>query len=243
MTEGKSAALQRLAVPSRQSPDLATGTGTDQFCVAAPLHGPPCAHVGQSAREARRADRPGRADGDAGGAALAERAGSQLHARRVPRARPVRRREKRRSSTTSPLLERRRSGAACARTARRRSTSRSSAPPRTRSRAVLDRVRHGTLPASVQRDAIVQQAATLAASLAARSDRWPEFRSRACIERRGRAIPRALVLAALALGWSREVALRARRPHRWRRTRRRWRWRSRSTWPSAIPSMAAIRCG
>ena len=31
MTEGKSAALQRLAVPSCYSPDLATGTGTDQF--------------------------------------------------------------------------------------------------------------------------------------------------------------------------------------------------------------------
>src|SRR4030095_10749653 len=39
MTEGKSAALQRLAVPSRQSVDLATGTGTDQYCVAAPLDG------------------------------------------------------------------------------------------------------------------------------------------------------------------------------------------------------------
>src|SRR5687768_16455709 len=36
ITEGKSAALQRLAVPSRQSMDLATGTGTDQFCIAAP---------------------------------------------------------------------------------------------------------------------------------------------------------------------------------------------------------------
>jgi adenosylcobinamide amidohydrolase len=36
VTEGKSAALQRLAVPSRQSIDLATGTGTDQFCIAAP---------------------------------------------------------------------------------------------------------------------------------------------------------------------------------------------------------------
>ena len=36
MTEGKSAALQRLAVPSRQSSDLATGTGTDQYCIATP---------------------------------------------------------------------------------------------------------------------------------------------------------------------------------------------------------------
>ena len=36
MTEGKSAALQRLAVPSCHRADLATGTGTDQFCLAAP---------------------------------------------------------------------------------------------------------------------------------------------------------------------------------------------------------------
>ncbi|MEQ1731528.1 MAG: adenosylcobinamide amidohydrolase [Vicinamibacterales bacterium] len=40
MTEGKSAALQHLAVPSRLHVDLATGTGTDQFCVAAPIEGP-----------------------------------------------------------------------------------------------------------------------------------------------------------------------------------------------------------
>lgn len=37
MTEGKSAALQELAVSSRYSQDLATGTGTDQYCIAAPL--------------------------------------------------------------------------------------------------------------------------------------------------------------------------------------------------------------
>ena len=37
MTEGKSALLQELAIPSRYSPHLATGTGTDQFCLAAPL--------------------------------------------------------------------------------------------------------------------------------------------------------------------------------------------------------------
>ena len=39
MTEGKSAALHRLAVPSKLHVDLATGTGTDQYCVAAPLGG------------------------------------------------------------------------------------------------------------------------------------------------------------------------------------------------------------
>ena len=37
MTEAKSAVLQELAIGSRYSPELATGTGTDQFCLAAPL--------------------------------------------------------------------------------------------------------------------------------------------------------------------------------------------------------------
>src|SRR4029077_19555264 len=40
MTEGKSAALQRLAIPSHLHVDLATGTGTDQYCIAAPSGGP-----------------------------------------------------------------------------------------------------------------------------------------------------------------------------------------------------------
>jgi adenosylcobinamide amidohydrolase len=38
-TEAKSAALQRLAVPSCYSAEFATGTGTDQYCVAAPIEG------------------------------------------------------------------------------------------------------------------------------------------------------------------------------------------------------------
>ena len=37
--EAKSAALQELAVGSRYSPGIATGTGTDQFCLAAPTDG------------------------------------------------------------------------------------------------------------------------------------------------------------------------------------------------------------
>ena len=66
--------------------------------------------------------------------------------------------------------------------------------------AVLDRVRHQTLPASVLPDAVVQQAATLAASLAARPDQWAEFRAR--LHRNGQFEPKPLILAAIALGWS-----------------------------------------
>jgi adenosylcobinamide hydrolase len=65
---------------------------------------------------------------------------------------------------------------------------------------VIDRVRHGTLPASVARDALVQQAASLAASLAAQPDRWPEFRAR--LHAADATEPRRLALAAIALGWS-----------------------------------------
>jgi adenosylcobinamide amidohydrolase len=38
-SEGKTAALQELSVPSRYSPGLATGTGTDQIAVCAPVSG------------------------------------------------------------------------------------------------------------------------------------------------------------------------------------------------------------
>lgn len=37
LTEGKSAAVLDLPMPNLQSPRLATGTGTDQIAVAAPL--------------------------------------------------------------------------------------------------------------------------------------------------------------------------------------------------------------
>jgi len=64
---------------------------------------------------------------------------------------------------------------------------------------VLDRARHGSLPASVQRAASVQHAATIAASLAGRNDRWPEFHARLYADADE---PKRLVLAAIALGWS-----------------------------------------
>jgi hypothetical protein len=66
--------------------------------------------------------------------------------------------------------------------------------------AVLDRVRHGSLPASSQWDATVQQAATLAANAAARPEAWPAYRERLHCTAQGN--PKALILAALALGWS-----------------------------------------
>ena len=51
LTEAKSRALQDLAIPSRYSTGLATGTGTDQFAIAAPFSETPRFHwTGQHAK-------------------------------------------------------------------------------------------------------------------------------------------------------------------------------------------------
>jgi hypothetical protein len=63
---------------------------------------------------------------------------------------------------------------------------------------ILDRVRHGSLPATCARDALVQQAAILAANLAAKPDQWSEYYR---LLQSASDDPRSLVTAAIALGW------------------------------------------
>lgn len=66
--------------------------------------------------------------------------------------------------------------------------------------SILDRVRYGALPPSCASDALAQQAAMLAANLAAQPNRWPEFRAR--LQGNANGEPRELIAAAIALGWS-----------------------------------------
>ena len=185
MTEGKSAALQRLAVRAATRRIWRPAPAPISSAWRRRSTGGPAADVGQPAHEARRDHRPRRARRHDRSAALAERPRAELHARPVPRARPLRRergddlRRPRAAARRPPI------SSCCGGTARRRSTSRWSAPRRTRSRRCSIASRHGTLPASVARDALVQQAATLAASLAAQPDRWPEFRAAAARGRCG----------------------------------------------------------
>ncbi len=198
MTEGKSAALHRLAVPSRQSIDLATGTGTDQYCLAAPLDGGPV--LTSASTHVKLGELVGRAVRTATQEALRWQNGLEpsytrgvFHALgrygvkettffddiagylEPPALELLRVNSK--AALYEPLV-----GAACHALA-----------------AVLDRARHGSLPASVQRAASVQHAATIAASLAGRADRWPEFHARLLADADE---PKRLVLAAIALGWS-----------------------------------------
>ncbi len=198
MTEGKTAALQRLAVPSGQSPDLATGTGTDQFCLAAPLTGSPTLTsasphaklgelIGLAVRKATQEAIRWQNGLEAsytrgvfhalGRYGLREAAFFEEMANHLEGADLELLRTNAKSVLFDPLV-----GAAAHAMA-----------------AVLDRVRHGMLPENLARDAIVQQAATLACGVAARPDRWPAFRDALQHDATGEARP--LVLAAIALGW------------------------------------------
>ncbi len=199
MTEGKTAALQRLAVPSRQSADLATGTGTDQYCVAAPLRTEgvrtscsPHVKLGELiGRATRRATQealrwqnglePSYTRGvfhALGRYGVTEKTFFDDVAPFLEGSSLELLRKNMRSALYEPLV-----GAAehaCA--------------------AVLDRVRHGTLPESVTREALVHQLSSLAASIAAQPDRWSEFRVR--LHALDAAEPKTLAIAALAFGWS-----------------------------------------
>ena len=206
MTEGKSAALARLAIPSRQSTDLATGTGTDQYCIAAPAAG--LRQLTSASTHMKLGELIGVASRDATLEALRWQNGLEasftrgvFHALGRYGLREATffediagllddedlelLRKNSKSVLFEPLV-----GAAAYAIA-----------------TVLDRVRHGTLPASIARDAIVQQAATLATSLAGHPDRWPEFRSvlHECgpgpLEPGDLGEVRNIVLAAIALGW------------------------------------------
>jgi adenosylcobinamide amidohydrolase len=199
MTEGKTAALQRLAVPSKRHVDLATGTGTDQFCLAAPVSGRPV--LTSASTHTKFGELIGVAVRRATMEALRWQNGLE-------------------TSYTRGLFH------ALGRFGVKEATIFDDVAPllsegdlellRKNAKAVFyeplvgasahalattcDRVRYGTIPGAVAADAIVQQAASLAANLAAQVHRWAEFRARLRPYAEGDV--KALVAAAVALGWS-----------------------------------------
>ena len=199
MTEGKSAALQRLAVPSCYSADLATGTGTDQFCVAAPLGGD--APLTSASPHMKAGELIGAAVRRATAEAVRWQNGLEPSLTRglfhalgrygVKESDVFERLTGLLDTADLELLKR--NGKAAFYEPLVGAAAHALA-------TVLDRVRHGTIPQSAAPDAVVHQAATLAASLAAQPDAWPLFRAR--LHAHAAAEPSALVLAAIALGWS-----------------------------------------
>jgi adenosylcobinamide amidohydrolase len=199
MTEGKSAALQRLAVPSKLHPDLATGTGTDQYCVAAPLSGG--RPLTSASPHMKLGELVGLATRNATMEALRWQNGLEpsytrglFHALGRYGVK-----EATLFGDIAPLL-----GESDLELLRRNAKAAFHDPLVGASAhalaVVCDRVRYGTLPHSVAADAMAQQAAGIAANLAAQVKRWNEFR--AVLRPSAGGDVKTLVLRAVALGWS-----------------------------------------
>jgi adenosylcobinamide amidohydrolase len=204
MTEAKSAALQRLAVRSLYSADFATGTGTDQYCVAAVL-GTGSDGGGKEFVSTSPHSKLGELIGvtvrDATLEALRWQNGLEVSSTRLLFHALGRYgvREADFLTELAPLLSERELELL------KRNFQSVVFEPKVSAAAyaiaaVLDRTRVGTLPTSAARDIFRQQVATLASSLAAKPDAWPEFYARladADPEHAARG-----VYAAIALGWS-----------------------------------------
>ena len=198
MTEAKSAALADLAVPSRYSPTIATGTGTDQFGLAAPL---------DPERRPKESTSPHVKLGEIIGVAVKESVVEALRWQNgleasytrglfhalgrfgLTEARAMERLAELLPASRFELLDKNRKavffepgvGAAAYALA-----------------AVLDRVACGTIPEGLVQEALRCQAACIACALAGKPDRWPVFRTE-LMEASGD--PIELVLRAIAAGW------------------------------------------
>jgi adenosylcobinamide amidohydrolase len=199
MTEAKTALLRELAVGSLYSKDLATGTGTDQFCVAAPLRsGKP---LTSTSPHTKLGELIGTAVKHATREALRWQNGLEASTTRslfhalgrydlneaslmttVARLLTERDVELLKKNFNSIIFEPKVAAIAFA------------------IAAILDRIRYGTLPASSARDIFRQQAATLAANLSAKPDHWPHFYAE--LREADPNQPVETICSAIALGWS-----------------------------------------
>jgi adenosylcobinamide amidohydrolase len=198
MTEGKSAALAELAVPSGVSAHLATGTGTDQFILAAPLD-----LNATALRNAGSHTKLGELIGEAVRAATVEALRWQngleaSYTRNITRALgrfglnertllsrlqlllPAKSYDLLAQNRLSVLMEPRVAAAAYAYA------------------AILDRVQYGTLPPALASEVLRDEAATVAVALSAKPDKWPEFWSEIPVNPADRLEP---FVKGLALGW------------------------------------------
>lgn len=215
ITEAKTAALLELAVGSRYSSGLATGTGTDQFCLASPLdaarkpktwtgnHSKLGEILGRAVLEATKEAlrwqnglEPSRTRNLAhalGRFGVAEAALLEAACLHLDEADGALLRANFQGVMHEPLV----AGAAYALA------------------AIKDRISYGTLPGPTGRELLVNQAAMMAAGLAARTEAFPAFRGAllegalaAALETGTEAAADkaepdvgALAAMALALGW------------------------------------------
>ncbi|HXM11536.1 MAG: adenosylcobinamide amidohydrolase [Candidatus Sulfotelmatobacter sp.] len=199
MTEAKTAALYELAVSSLYSKNLATGTGTDQYCVGAPLNaGKP---LTSTSPHAKLGELIGLAVKQATLEALRWQNGLETSYTRSIFIALGRYglNEPKFSEDIAPFMTERELELL------KKNFKSVVYEPKVAAgafaiAAILDRIRFGALPASAVQDIFRQQVAILAANLAAKPDHWPYFYSQ--LSEADPAQPVTAVLSAIALGWS-----------------------------------------
>jgi adenosylcobinamide amidohydrolase len=199
VTEGKSAALARLCVPSRYSSELATGTGTDQLCIAAPIDENQQQFTG-TGPHSKLGELLGISSRNAVLEALRWQNGLEpSYTRSLVHALG-------RFGLTDQVLKERVSAllndadaALLAANWMAVIHEPLASAHAYAAAAVLDRLRHGTLSGDVAEEAVRRQAAGLASAMAARVDLWSEFYSLL-----DSAAPEQMLVRAIALGWERK---------------------------------------
>lgn len=196
MTEAKSAALTRLAVPSLYSADLATGTGTDQYAIAAPKDSR--TPLTSASPHGKLGELIGRAVRDATLESLRWQNGLEPSYTRGIFTALGRHglREESFFDEIAPLLNE------ADLALMRRNSKAVFYEPLVASAAfafaaVLDRIRYESFPAIATREALRQQAASIAAGLSAKPHLWNEFRVQLTDSQ-----PLSLIYRAIALGWA-----------------------------------------
>ena len=197
MTEAKSAALEELSVGSRYSTGQATGTGTDQFCIAAPTNGQyPRTWTG---KHTRVGELIGRVTKRATREALRWQNGLELsHTRDLFHI------LRRFGLDEEKLLELFQEQGETADVELLRNNLKSVRyDPRVACCAfavasIFDKVQHGVVPDSVGTEQIASQCALLVCGLANRPDAYAEYRSR-LISSGG--TPLEMVSRAVVVGW------------------------------------------
>ena len=198
MTEGKSAALQELAVSSLYSQDLATGTGTDQYCIAAPMDEAkrPKARAGH---HAKLGELIGRSVRRATLEALRWQNGLEASSTRSL-YHALKRYGLKADLILSALESRLEADEFVFFDKNIRSVIHDPGVSAAAYAfaAVWDRLRHGTLSAALAAPLLRQQAAVLASSLAARPDTWPTCYEQLVVHEDALL---DTVYDAIALGW------------------------------------------
>jgi adenosylcobinamide amidohydrolase len=199
MVEAKSAALTRLAIGSLYSAELATGTGTDQFCIAVPSAGDYA--FTSTSPHVKLGELIGTAVRDATMEALRWQNGLEpSHTRSIFHALG-------RFGLTEPVLYELIAAHLSERAFELLKLNHKSVfyEPLASAAAyamatVLDRVRHGTVPESVAREAMRHQGACVAVALSAKPDQWLTFRNDLPEPEIVRPLP--FIAAAIAAGWA-----------------------------------------